>query len=146
MTRFVRPFGLLTLLLLPVIAQMTYQDLVRADPNNWLTYSGPYNGQRHSLLKQINKGEVKTLVTKWIYHVPRADHLESVPIVVDGVMYLTQPNEVYALDGRTGRLIWRYRHQPPLGKGPNRGAAGFGDSGFLTPPGASVGALGAPAG
>ncbi|PYT33061.1 MAG: PQQ-dependent dehydrogenase, methanol/ethanol family [Acidobacteria bacterium] len=141
MTRFVRPFGLLTLLLLPVIAQVTYQDLVRADPNNWLTYSGPYNGQRHSLLKQINKGNVKTLVTKWIYHVPRADHLESVPIVVDGVMYLTQPNEVYALDGRTGRLIWRYRHQPPLGKGPNRGAAVYGNRVYFTTPDAWLVAL-----
>jgi len=45
MTRFVRLFGHLTLLL-AVAAQVTYQDLVKADPNNWLTYSGPYNAQR----------------------------------------------------------------------------------------------------
>src|SRR5712692_5086590 len=107
MTRFVRPFGLLTLLLLPGVAQVTYPDLVKADANNWLTYSGPYNAQRHSLLKQVNKGNVKTLVPKWIYHVPRADHLESVPIVVDGVMYLSKTKELYALDARTGRFIWQ---------------------------------------
>ena len=84
---------------------------------------------------------MKTLVPKWIYHVPRADHLESVPIVVDGVMYFTQPNEVYALDGRTGRLIWKYRHQPPLGKGPNRGAAVYGNRVYFTTPDAWLVAL-----
>ena len=146
MTRFLRSLCLLTVLLLPGATQVTYQDLVKADPRNWLTYSGSYNSQRHSLLKQINKGNVQALAPKWIYHVPRADHLESVPIVVDGVMYLTQPNEVYALDGRTGRLIWQYRHQPALGKGPNRGAAVFGNRVYFTTPDAYLVALDARSG
>ena len=47
------------------------------------------------------------LVASWVYHVPGASRLESVPVVVDGVMYVSQPNEVYALDGRSGRLIWQ---------------------------------------
>ena len=77
-------------------AQVTYQDLASPKPSNWLTYSGAYNSQRHSALKQIHTGNVNALVPKWIYHVPGATRLETVPLVVDGVMYISQPNEVYA--------------------------------------------------
>src|SRR2546426_2610488 len=94
--------------LLPAAAQVTYQDLKKADPHNWLTYSGSYSSQRHSLLTQIHTGNVRTIAPKWIFHVPKEERLEGVPIVVNGVMYVTQPREVYALDGRTGGLIWSY--------------------------------------
>lgn len=107
-------------------AQVTYSDLLKADPNNWLTYQGAYNAQRHSALKQIHAGNVKALAPQWIYPIRGASRLESVPVVVDGVMYVTQPNEVYALDARTGRVIWEYRRQPALQKGPNRGVAVYG--------------------
>ena len=53
---------------------------------------------------------------QWVYHIPGASRLESVPVVVDGVMYVSQPNEVYALDGRTGRLIWDIIISPPCAK------------------------------
>lgn len=102
--------------------QVTYQDLEKADPQNWLHYSGQYHARRHSLLKDVNTETVKNLVPQWMYHMRGATRLESVPIVVDGVMYVTQPNEVHALDGRTGRLIWEYRRQGAV-KGPNRGVA-----------------------
>src|SRR4030095_739005 len=108
-------------------AQVTYQDLLKADPDNWLSYSGSYSAQRHSLLKQINAGNVNALVPKWIYHIAGASRLESVPVVVDGVMYISQPNEVYALDGRTGRLLWEYRRTPAVRRGPNRGVAVYGN-------------------
>jgi len=134
MIRCSRSLCLLAVGLSPAIAQVTYQDLLKAAPHNWLTYSGSFSSQRHSLLKQIRQSNVQALVPTWIFHVPKADHLESVPIVVDGVMYLTQPNEVYALDGRTGRVIWQYRHQPPLGKGPNRGVAVYGNRVYFTTP------------
>src|SRR5712692_10617130 len=104
-------------------AQVTYQDLLKPDPNNWLTYSGSYSSERHSLLKQIHTGNVRALAPQWVYHIQGANRLESVPIVVDGVMYVSQPNEVYALDGRTGRVIWEYHRRPALNKGPNRGVA-----------------------
>ncbi len=140
-----RPSGFICLLsaLLPASAagQVTYQDLLKADPGNWLTYSGSYNSQRHSLLKQINIGNAQALTPKWIYHVPGAGRLESVPIVVDGVMYVSQPNEVFALDGRTGRVVWRYRHEPALGKGPNRGVAVYGNRVYFTTPDAFLVAL-----
>jgi alcohol dehydrogenase (cytochrome c) len=100
----------------------SYLDLVKADPNNWFSYSGSYGAQRHSALKQIHTGNVDTLTVKWIYHVPRAQELEGVPIVSNGVMFVTQPNEVEALDARSGRLIWRYQNTTP-GTGHNRGVA-----------------------
>lgn len=125
----------------PARAQVTYQDLLKADSNNWLTYSGSYNSQRHSLLKQVNTASAHALVPKWVFHVPGAGRLESVPVVVDGVMYVSQPNEVYALDGRTGRVIWKYRHEPALGKGPNRGVAVYGNRVYFTTPDAYLVAL-----
>ena len=132
---------LAALLPFPAAPQVTYQDLVKADPSNWLTYSGSYNSQRHSLLKQIHRDNASALVPKWIFHVPGEGRLESVPIAVDGVMYVSQPNEVYALDGQTGRLIWKYRHEPALGKGPNRGVAVYGNRVYFTTPDAFLVAL-----
>jgi alcohol dehydrogenase (cytochrome c) len=108
-------------------AQVASRDLVTADPRNWLTYSGSYSSQRHSGLKQIHTGNVSALAPAWIYHVRGAEGLESVPIVVDGVMYISEPNRVIALDGQAGRAIWEYRRQPALHVGPNRGVAVLGN-------------------
>ena len=76
-----------------------------------------------------------------MFHVDSARRLETVPIVVDGVMYVSQPNEVYALDGRSGRLIWEYDHQPALRKGPNRGVAVYGNKVYIGTPDAYLVAL-----
>jgi alcohol dehydrogenase (cytochrome c) len=122
-------------------AQVTYDDLVKAAPENWLTYHGPYHGQRHSPLAQIHKGNVGALAPAWIFPVPGASRLQSVPIVVDGVMYVSQPNEVYALDSRTGRPIWEYHRVPALNKGPNRGVAVYGNKVFMGTPDAHLVAL-----
>ena len=83
----------------------TDQDLVKADPNNWLHYSGSYDSQRHSLLKQIHTGNVQNLAPKWVFHLAGSVKLEAVPLVVNGVMFVSQLNHVDALDARTGRLI-----------------------------------------
>ncbi|MBI3683723.1 MAG: PQQ-dependent dehydrogenase, methanol/ethanol family [Acidobacteria bacterium] len=119
-------------------AQVTYDDLLKADPKNWLHYSGQYHSQRHSLLKQIDTGNIKTLSAAWIYHIEGARRLESVPIVVDGVMYVSQPNEVHALDARTGRLIWDWHRQPALQRGPNRGVAVYGNKVYFGTPDAHL--------
>jgi alcohol dehydrogenase (cytochrome c) len=123
------------------LAQITFEDLRKADPRNWLSYSGSFHAQRHSLLKQVHTGNVGDLVAAWVYHVPGASRLESVPVVVDGVMYVSQPNEVYALDGRSGRVIWEYHHQPALRKGPNRGVAVLGNKVYVGTPDAHLVAL-----
>jgi glucose dehydrogenase len=93
-------------------AQVTDQDLLKPDPANFLLYSGSYDSQRHSLLKQINTANVGTLQAKWVFHVNGAKDLEATPIVYNGVMYISQYNRVHALDAGTGRLIWEYFRQP----------------------------------
>src|SRR6476646_10095566 len=133
--------SLMLLSLAPAAAQVSYEQLVKADPANWLSYSGSYNSQRHSLLKQVNAGNVRALVPQWIHHVPGANRLESVPVVVEGVMYLSQPNEVHALDARTGRLIWQHRREPAVRRGPNRGVAVYGNRVYFTTPDAYLVAL-----
>ena len=88
-----------------VAAQVTDQELLNPDPNDWLLYSGTYNSQRHSLLKQITTGNVGTLQAKWVFHMFGAKDLEAVPIVYKGVMYVAQYNRVHALDAASGRVI-----------------------------------------
>ena len=122
-------------------AQVTYSDLLKPDPNNWLNYQGSYNAQRHSALKQVHTGNVPALVPKWIFPMRGASRLEGVPVVVDGVMYVTQPNEVYALDARTGRVIWEYRRQPALQRAVNRGVAVYGNNVYVGTPDAYLVAL-----
>ena len=128
------------------IAQVSDAQLVEGVSDNWLHYNGTYDSKRHSALNQVNASTVDALVPKWIFHVPGATHLETVPIVVDGVMYVTQPNEVYALDARTGKQIWDYRHVPAIQKGPNRGVAVWRDKVYVTTPDAHLIALNAAAG
>jgi alcohol dehydrogenase (cytochrome c) len=122
-------------------AQVTFQDLSSPSPSNGLSYSGSYNSQRHTALKQIHTGNVKGLVPKWIYHVPGATRLETVPLVVDGVMYISQPNEVYAIDAQAGRLIWEYHYEPAMQRGPNRGVAVYGNRVYFGTPDAHLVAL-----
>ena len=84
------------------------------EPQNWLTYSGNYNGQRYSTLDQITPANVRNLNLEWVFQVRSlgaADKFEATPIVVDGVMYtVSPPNDVVALDAVTGRQFWRYNH------------------------------------
>jgi alcohol dehydrogenase (cytochrome c) len=97
-------------------AQISSDRLVRAaqEPANWLTYSGSYSGQRYSPLTQINASNVKNLEFKWMLQNQVFGSWESSPLVVDGIMYLTQrPNDVLAVDARTGRIFWIYRYVVP---------------------------------
>ena len=89
-------------------AQVTYQHLLHPNSQDWLTYSGDYTGRRHSTLKQIDASNVSRLSAQWIFPVPGANRLLVTPLVVNGIMYVTGPNSVYALDARTGREIWRF--------------------------------------
>jgi alcohol dehydrogenase (cytochrome c) len=136
--------ALLGLILLPLIssvlqAQVSFERLLSAanEPQNWLTYSGGYASQRYSLLRQITPANVKTLEQRWVFQAESLEKFESTPLVVDGVMYLTQaPSDAVALDARTGRVFWIYRYYPSTASRPccgsvNRGLAILGDTLFL---------------
>src|SRR4030095_12136140 len=103
-------------------AQVKYEDILQGPGDNWLTYAGDYRGQRHSLLKHITAANAGSLVPKWVFHVPKASGLRTNPIVFNGVMYVTNSNSVYALDARTGRLVWRYVDGRAKKQEVNRGA------------------------
>src|ERR1700688_504882 len=94
-------------------AQVTYDRLLHSErePQNWLTYSGSYNGNRYSPLNQINRSNVKNLQMKWVYHpiyTRGTEKMEITPLVVDGVMYTGTQPEVLALDALTGRQYWKF--------------------------------------
>jgi len=108
-----------------------YERIRQGEGADWLTYAGDYAGWRHSPLRQITAANVGSLASAWVYHVDGATHLEATPLVYDGVMYVTNSNEVHALDARTGRRIWTYRDDQARRSDVNRGAAILGDSLFF---------------
>ena len=72
---------------------------------DWLTYHGDYSARRHSALNQITPANAKSLVAKWVFHIDGAKKLEATPIVHGGLMYISNTNEMYALDARNGRKV-----------------------------------------
>ncbi|HEY4380651.1 MAG TPA: PQQ-binding-like beta-propeller repeat protein [Acidobacteriaceae bacterium] len=100
---------------------------------NWPNYNGTLDGNRNSALSQINAKNVSKLQLQWTYSI-NFFGLETTPVVVDGVMYVTGNNQVFALSGSTGREIWRYERPKSLGAaisgdaaiGVNRGVAVLG--------------------
>ena len=120
-----------------LLGQVTEQRLVNAaqEPHNWLTYSGTYTSHRYSTLSQINQANVADLEMKWVFQSQTAMHFQATPLVVDGIMYVTQPpNDVVALDARSGRVFWVYEHVPnpeSTGGRANRGLAIHGDALFM---------------
>jgi alcohol dehydrogenase (cytochrome c) len=96
--------------------QAPYHRILHAgsDPGNWLTYSGAYDGHRYSPLRQISTANVARLKPAWIYQISDPNKFETSPLVVDGLMFLTEPpGYVTALDARTGRPLWRYQRPIP---------------------------------
>lgn len=121
-------------------AAVTQEDIDRIShptEGDWPTYNGTLDGNRHSNLNQVNLKNVSKLHLQWTYSIPFFG-LETTPVVVDGVMYVTGNNQVYALSGRTGREIWRYERpkseratiSSDAAIGVNRGVAVLGERVF----------------
>src|SRR5487761_1523441 len=77
---------------------------------DWPTYNGDYSGRRFAALNQINRNNVGDLTVAWAFQIngPADAALKSTPLVVDGIMYFTVPDHVWAIDARSGREIWHY--------------------------------------
>jgi alcohol dehydrogenase (cytochrome c) len=118
---------------------VTFDRILRAqsEPQNWLTYNGSLQSTHHSSLDQIKPSNVAGLDLKWVYQVQSLEKFEATPLVVDGVMYVTEPpNTVSAIDTHTGRPFWTYQHPMPETTfvccgNVNRGLAILGDTLFL---------------
>ena len=124
----------------PVFSPVTWERLVNAadEPENWLMYSGTLDSQRFSRLDQIHNRNVGNLELKWAYQIPQLDRAETTPLVVDGVMFITEaPSNVVAVDATTGRQFWRYDHEMPddlkvcCGRN-NRGVAILGETLYMS--------------
>ena len=128
---------------------LAYQRIrnAQAEPRNWLTYWGDYQGRHYSALKEIDASNVRLLQARWAVQMPGDSVLESTPLVVDGVMYVTgQPGQVFALDAKTGLTIWRYQRpqkvvSPNQSNRFNRGVAVLGNRVFFDTLDAAVVAL-----
>jgi PQQ-dependent dehydrogenase (methanol/ethanol family) len=120
--------------------QTVTQDLLNRagdDGNNFLLTNGDYNQLRFYPNRQINRTNVHRLRPAWIFQTEVRESMETSPIVINGIMYVTTSfSHVYALDARTGQELWHYKHR--LGPittyccGPNnRGVAAYGDNVYL---------------
>ncbi|MEZ5402027.1 MAG: PQQ-binding-like beta-propeller repeat protein [Bryobacteraceae bacterium] len=115
------------------------QAIQRPEQGEWPGYHGLPSANRHSALTQITNANAGRLQLAWSYSIPY-NGLEMTPLVQDGVMYVTGPNQVCAISARTGREIWCYtRPRSPANtiagdaaKGATRGAALLGDRVFFT--------------
>jgi PQQ-dependent dehydrogenase (methanol/ethanol family) len=132
---------------------ISFEQILNPPAGDWLTYNGQLSGNRYSPLKQINAANVGQLRLKWSFTIPlwtqflpdtpyfrenmRYFGLETVPLVTGGIMYATGPNQVFALDARTGHQLWTYARprtpglvsDPSLGT--NRGVAILGNNLFM---------------
>jgi alcohol dehydrogenase (cytochrome c) len=100
----------------------------------WPTYNGDAGGNRYTTATEIDKATVARLSPQWIYTIPEAGQLQVTPVVAGGIMYVTAPNQCYALDAGSGREIWRYTRPSTKGVSggnANRGAAVAGDRVFM---------------
>ncbi len=109
------------------------------DPNNWLHYGRDYATTRYSPLTQINVDNIKKLVPKWNLSFGVLEGQNSQAVVYNGIVYVTSSfNKVWALDGVTGKIFWKYERELPGDVYPhlccdvvNRGVALYKDKVYL---------------
>ena len=104
--------GKLGLLLLAAAGCLTAQnatltDSIPSPSNSWPIFNGDYSGRRYSPLTQIDRSNVKSLKLAWAFQT-HAAALKSTPLEVNGILYFTVPNEVWAIDAKTGEQVWKF--------------------------------------
>jgi alcohol dehydrogenase (cytochrome c) len=82
--------------------------LAKPAGENWVSYNGDYTGMRYSRLTQITPANVHGLAAQWVFHAHEVSPSEVTPIVVAGVMFVTSANDAYALDAKTGKMLWHH--------------------------------------
>jgi len=116
--------------------------LLNPPVDSWPTFHGDYSGQRHSKLTQITPANVHQMTLAWAFPTNQTQSIKASPILVNGVIYITTPDNIWAIDARTARQLWKYTY--PMNDGfhiGHRGAAVYKDSVFLTTPDAHLLAL-----
>ncbi len=82
---------------------------------DWPSYNGDYTGRRYSSLNQIDAENAGTLRAAWVFHSSASDSMEVTPVAINGLMFVTSANDAFALDARTGRVIWHFSR--PISQG-----------------------------
>lgn len=123
---------------IPDIEPISFERIGNAEPENWLTYSGRYEGWRYSELDEIDRDNIDRLKLRWVYQSKTTyDRIEATPIVSNGIMFITEPpGRVVALDADTGETLWEYERPVPERIGlccgvVNRGVAVLGETVFV---------------
>jgi alcohol dehydrogenase (cytochrome c) len=110
--------------------------------DSWPTYHGDYSGRRHSKLSAITPENVNQLTLAWTFQTGMGESIKSVPLVFNGIAYVTAPDHMWAVDMRTGRQIWHYTYPKNMGFHiGHRGAAMYKGTVYLTTPDAQLVAL-----
>ena len=89
--------------------------LLHPASDSWPQYNGTYDGQRHSDLEQITPRNVSKLSLAWAFQTNQPMEIKSTPLVVDGVLYFTVPDNVWAVDALSGNQLWHYTYPPNKG-------------------------------
>ncbi len=141
--RLVIGIGILAALGTIAIAQgIDPAKLLRPPADSWPTYHGDYSGRRHSRLTQITPSNVDRLAEVWRFQTGQNPQIKATPILTDGIVYITTPDNLWAIDARTGRELWHYTS--PMNDAfhiGHRGAAVYKDFVYLTTPDAHLIAL-----
>jgi alcohol dehydrogenase (cytochrome c) len=132
----------LVLCVFVVAQELNPETLLKPPADSWPTYHGDYSGRRHSGLTQITPGNVNQLTLAWAFQTGQAQQIKATPILVNGTIYVTTPDNLWAIDARSARQRWRYTY--PANEGfhiGHRGVAVYKDLVYLTTPDAHLIAL-----
>jgi alcohol dehydrogenase (cytochrome c) len=89
--------------------------LLKPPADSWPLYHGTYDGQRHSKLERITPQNVRGLSMAWAFQTNQKADIKSSPLLVDGVLYFTVPDNVWAVDAHSGHQLWHYTYPPNPG-------------------------------
>ena len=119
--------------------------LLQPATDTWPMYNGDYSGRRFSTLKDINTSNVKSLALAWTYRIQptggRGGRISSTPLEVNGVLYFTIPNHVWAVDARTGKELWDHPWESKISAIGNRGVGIVGQTLYFETPDCNLVAL-----
>jgi alcohol dehydrogenase (cytochrome c) len=83
-------------------------ELLKPSADSWPGYHGDYSGMRHSRLTQITPRNVQGLTMAWAFQTKQTAEIKSTPLLVDGVLYFTVPDNIWAVDARSGQMLWHF--------------------------------------
>jgi alcohol dehydrogenase (cytochrome c) len=128
-----------------LLAQGTNEQMLLHPPaDSWPGYHGDYSGRRHSSLQQITPQNVDTLALAWAFQTNQTALIKSSPLVVNGIVYFTVPDNIWAVDARSGHPIWHYNQPTSQGEHiGNRGVAMYKNYLFFSLPDAHLVSLNA---